>query len=340
MYDECMNNFETFLKPHVGQEDYKVLPLAGDASSRRYYRVVTNEKSWVLMEWEPFDKVTDFPFLSVQQYFSANGIRVPEVIQFNKDTGLFLLEDLGDLTLERRFGEFQNQESVLPFYKATLDQLIKIHSLGFNDSIKPDCTAFKIEFSVEKLLWEMNYAKKHLIEGLLQIHLEPSVSDILDQEFTSLCEHLYKSPQVVCHRDFHSRNVMLRYDDLVIIDFQDARMGPPVYDLVSLFCDSYVRLSDDSVTELMSYYKESFPHFKQLGLSEAEWQTFYDLQVIQRCLKACGSFASFKMTRDDNRYLKYIEPTLRRVLTKLKDTNRYPTLRLILEESAPTWGNI
>lgn len=340
MYDLVMNSFDSFLKPHIGKGDYKVLPLAGDASSRRYYRIVSDEKSWVLMEWEPFDQISDFPFLSVQQCFAEHGVRVPQVIEFCQKTGLFLLEDLGDLTLERRFWEFQNQESILPFYKATIDQLIKIHSLGFDSDTPPDCTAFKSEFSVEKLLWEMNYAKKHLIEGLLQIPLEPSVAETLEQEFTTLCEDLYKSPQVVCHRDFHSRNVMLRYDDFVIIDFQDARLGPPAYDLVSLFCDSYVRLTDDSVSELMDYYKKSFPYFDRLKISDSEWSSFYDLQVIQRCFKACGSFASFKMTRDDNRYLKYIEPTLRRVLAKLREVERFPTLSLILEESAPTWRNI
>lgn len=335
-----MNEFREYLPSLIKTDDYNVLPLAGDASSRRYYRVVADKKSWVLMEWEPFQNISDFPFLSVQKYFHEKGVRVPEIFHFSKETGLFLLEDLGDLTLERRFWELQNQEAVLPFYEKTIDQLIKIHSLNFEDSSQKECTAFHIEFSVEKLLWEMNYAKKHLLLGLLNLSLDDNLNEKLSSEFEDLCTELYKSPQVICHRDFHSRNVMLSYNDFVIIDFQDARMGPPAYDLVSLFCDSYVELNQASTTHLMKYYKDNFPHFKKLNLSSDQWEHYYNLQTIQRCFKACGSFASFKITRDDNRYLHYIAPTAKRVLSQLKQTSFCPTLCSILEDSQTSWEAI
>ena len=105
--------FEDFLSPILHSANYSVLPLAGDASTRRYYRIVTESKAWVLMEWEPFENPSNFPFLSVQEYFDKNNIRVPKVFHFDNTQGLFLLEDLGDLTLERRFWEFQNQDSIL-----------------------------------------------------------------------------------------------------------------------------------------------------------------------------------------------------------------------------------
>jgi N-acetylmuramate 1-kinase len=335
-----MNLFSDFLPTLIHSTNYSVLPLAGDASSRRYYRVIDGKNSWVLMEWEPFKEIADFPFLSVQKYFFDNNIRVPQIYNYSKELGLFLLEDLGDLTLERRFWEFQNQDVILPFYKKTLDQLIKIHSLSFDDTTERKCTAYKVEFSVEKLLWEMNYAKKNLLQDLLKINLTDKIDSQLSKEFVALCETLYSSPQVICHRDFHSRNVMLSYNDLVIIDFQDARLGPPVYDLVSLFCDSYVELNDTSVKILMDYYKENFPHFKKLNLSNSQWDHFYDLQTIQRCFKACGSFASFKIMRNDSRYLNYIAPTLKLILKKLKQINSCPTLESIIEENQAQWEEI
>ncbi len=335
-----MDSFKKFLTPLIESEDYNVLPLAGDASTRRYYRVVSHEQSWVLMQWEPFKNPESFPFLSVQSYFNQNKIRVPKVIGFSEDEGLFLLEDLGDLTLERRFWEFQNQENVIPFYQKTLDELIKIHALQFEKKPKDTCTAFDIEFSVEKLLWELNYAKKHLLEGLLQLSMTEKTQNELEEEFIHICTQLYGSPQVVCHRDFHSRNVMISYNEFVVIDFQDARLGPPVYDLVSLFYDSYVDLSDQSILVLMDYYKSNFPYFSSYNLSSEQWQELFDLQSIQRCFKACGSFASFKMTRDDNRYLNYIKPTLERILLKLEIFPELKTLKKLISESREKWEAI
>ncbi len=335
-----MDFCRSFLAPLIETKNYNVLPLAGDASSRRYYRVVSEEQSWVLMQWDPFSEPEKFPFLSVQSFFDKNGIRVPQVLGFSEKEGLFLLEDLGDLTLERRFWEFQNQENALPFYEKTLDQLIKIHSLSFENRNQGQCTAFEIEFSVEKLLWELNYAKKHLLQGVLKLNLSPLVETELEKEFTEICTRLYQSPQVICHRDFHSRNVMISYNEFAIIDFQDARLGPPVYDLVSLFYDSYVELNDQSIGHLMNYYKTNFPYFSKFKLSESQWQELFDLQSIQRCFKACGSFASFKMTRDDNRYLHYIKPTTERVLTKLNLFPEMKTLKTILTDSRDRWEAI
>jgi hypothetical protein len=329
--------FEEFLNPILHNAKYSVLPLAGDASSRRYYRIVTEESAWVLMEWEPFENVSDFPFLSVQQYFDKNNIRVPKVYHFDQKVGLFLLEDLGDLTLERRFWEFQNQESILPFYEKTLDELIKIHSLSFKGDPKSSCTAYNIEFSVEKLMWELNYTKKHLLKDFLQLDFN---EDELGSCFSHIAQELYKSPQVICHRDFHSRNVMLRYDQVVIIDFQDARLGPPAYDLVSLFYDSYVELNQPSVDYLMNYYIKNFPHYDKLNLDAEKFKYYFDIQTIQRCFKACGSFSSFKNMRDDNRYLNYIPTTLNRVSDLLKNYPNYKCLLDILESSREKWEQI
>lgn len=317
-----------------------MIPLAGDASTRRYYRVVDGKQSWVLMEWEPFDDSQSFPFLSVQSYFDKNAIRVPKIIDYDKEKGLFLLEDLGDLTLERRFWEFQNQDVVLPFYRKALDQLIKIHSLSFEDKDQRNCTAYNIEFSVEKLLWEMNYAKKYLLKELLELELSPQDEKTLEGEFLDICQKLYQSPQVICHRDFHSRNVMLSFEELVIIDFQDARLGPPAYDLVSLFFDSYVDLSPGSIDGLMKYYIDHFPHFNDLNLSQDQWTEFFHLQTIQRCFKACGSFASFKITRDDDRYLGYIQPTLERVLRWLPLYKSGTLLETCIKETQSHWENL
>jgi len=131
--------------------------------------------------------------------------------------------------------------------------------------------------------------------------------------YMDISQKLASQPKVICHRDFHSRNVMLKKGQAVLIDFQDARLGPAVYDLVSLLWDSYVDLKPEIQQDLLLYYCNRFPYFSQIAGSKGEFMENLNLQIIQRCYKACGSFSSFKNTRNDERYLKYIPGTLEQI---------------------------
>ena len=313
-----------------GTDSYTVVQLAGDASARRYYRIIQDDKTWVLMVWEPFVQ-SEYPFLSVQKHFSSCNVQVPEVAAIGEDLGVLLLEDLGDLTLERKFWEGLKPEFSEEFYYKTLDELIKIHDKATYSDTKS--TASFTKFDTAKFLWEMNYARENLLLGLLNVKLSEQTSEELEAAFINFCSLLDRQPKVICHRDFHSRNVMLKRNKVVIIDFQDARLGPVQYDLVSLFKDSYVDMSDDYTKKLMSYYLDNSQVAKKPGYSEEEFFRTYQLQSLQRCFKACGSFASFMNQRGDTRYLKYLAPTLRRVLKALGHFPEYSILTNILIDS-------
>ncbi|MCB0357057.1 MAG: phosphotransferase, partial [Bdellovibrionales bacterium] len=112
---------------------------------------------------------------------------------------------------------------------------------------------FTVEFNREKLLWEMNYGREHLLEKFCQFDLSAVERNMLTQTFTQICETLAKEPKRISHRDYHSRNLMIKLGNMRVIDFQDARMGPVQYDLVSLLHDSYVQLHADSIDKLLHY---------------------------------------------------------------------------------------
>ena len=307
-----------FLKHSLSSEEFEVIPLAGDASARRYYRIALEDKTYVLMEWEPY-KEADYPFLSVLRHFERHNVNTPKVIDMAPDAGLLLLEDLGDLTLERKFWETQNQENIIPFYKLAIDELIKIHYNSSKEKTN-SCTAFDMNFDTKKLLWELNYAKNHLLNGFLKLSFSKEEEATLEQDFTSLCEVLSSEPRYICHRDYHSRNLMLKMGNVKVIDFQDARMGPVQYDLVSLLHDSYVKINESTHDILLDYYLDQAQFFYDSPLDKNHFMEIYKLQIIQRCFKACGSFASFFMTREDLRYIHYIQPTLKKVQAFLKST--------------------
>ncbi|HPI41644.1 MAG TPA: phosphotransferase [Pseudobdellovibrionaceae bacterium] len=334
--DVNYKKFQEFLKGCFGVKEFKVFPLAGDASSRKYFRIVVDNDSFVLMEWEPFH-IKDYPFLSVQDHFKNAGVHVPEVVHLSEVLGLVLLEDLGDLTLERKFWESQNQQGSLDFYKMAMDELILIHHKA--SDIKSDCTAFKVKFDTDKFMWEMNYGFDNLFLKLLNIQNSDSVTQEIKNIFLEICTRLDQEPKYISHRDYHSRNLMIKQGQMRVIDFQDARMGPVQYDLVSLLKDSYVDLNDEMSSVLMKYYLEKSkndfgysPVSNSTSLSHFE--EIFELQSIQRCFKACGSFSSFYNQREDRRYLKYIAPTLRKVLKSLNQFPEYKSFSNLILDSA------
>ncbi len=339
-YDDFINNFllTTFqknpalnpTKAYLKADEFHVYQLAGDASNRRYYRIVFSNQSWVLMRWEPFDP-NNYPFLSVLNHFAKNKVHVPTVVGMDSNLGLVLLEDLGDLTLERKFWESQNQESSIAFYKQAIDELIKIHFKASAD--KSPCTAFQIQFDVEKFLWEMNYGKDNLLSGICKFSFSEKGQSEITTVFTEICQRLHDEPKYIAHRDYHSRNLMIKLDDMRVIDFQDARLGPIQYDLVSLFRDSYVNLNDEIADLLIDDYLEKAKPYLPKKFSRDQFDEIYELQTIQRCFKACGSFASFYQQRKDTRYLKYISHTLKRVLKSLTEFPEYKVFVDVLIDS-------
>ncbi len=325
-----MDQYHSFLKNHFQDEEFKVYSLAGDASNRRYYRVSHSNQTWVLMVWEPFD-AKNYPFLSVLQHFAKHQVHVPEVIAMSEKEGLVLLEDLGDLTLERKFWEKQSSTHSLAFYKKSIDELIKVHFRATLD--KSDCTAFKIEFDTEKLLWEMNYGRTNLVEGMCKHKPSEKVAKELASVFTHICERLHKEPKFIAHRDYHSRNLMIKFDEIRVIDFQDARLGAIQYDLVSLLRDSYVNIDETMSKTLLDYYLGRAKEYLPKDFSRSHFDEIYEVQTIQRCFKACGSFSSFYNQRQDTRYLKYISQTLMRVMKSLTNFPEYKVFSNVLIDS-------
>lgn len=328
---QLSDEIKKFIAGHIGTSAFEVVQLAGDASARKYFRVGWNEQSLVLMVWEPFPDVANYPFLNVQKHFAKHHVRVPRVEAVGEHLGVILQEDLGDLTLERKFWENQNQELAMPFYGQAVDELIKIHfACSQKETRDPVCQT--TVFDTAKFMWEMNYAREHLLEKVGGAQLNTADQARLQKEFLGICEFLDHQPKFVCHRDYHSRNLMLKMGKIRVIDFQDARKGPLQYDLVSLIHDSYVALSPKSIATIKADYLAKAKAQNPSGVDWGAFEHVLRIQTIQRCFKACGSFSSFFNMRNDNRYLKYILPTIRLVSATLEETQQAPFLNSLLHD--------
>jgi aminoglycoside/choline kinase family phosphotransferase len=176
------------------------------------------------------------------------------------------------------------------------------------------------------LTWELDFFIKHFVEAYRGVVIAGSARSELRQEFSGIVAELAAEPRVLCHRDYHSRNLMLHLDRLYIIDFQDARMGPDTYDLVSLLRDSYVDLPDQTVDELIAY----FLALKGETGKEAEFRRRFDLMALQRNLKALGTFGYQTTARRNPVYIQYIPRTLRYVRSNLEHLPHFARLRGLL----------
>lgn len=306
-----------------------IVKLTGDASSRRYFRIETTTGCYVVCLQQPTDGERD-PFLEMQGILEKSKIRVPKVFDSNLSKGYILEEDLGDQTLLKHLSSLKNQKEEKRAYEKALEEMIKIHSV---DKAKyPEAPFSSLFFDEEKLYSETLFTVKHLIEGLFKQELSPGQAKVIQKSFKEICKALASKKMVPCHRDYHSRNIMMIDNEIIVIDFQDARMGIPQYDLASLLEDCYYKISRKNKHELKMDYWENFLKKEGLQDSKEEFILLYDFMTVQRVFKALGSFAYIYGLRGDIRYLKYIGYAFEKLRDVLFRYDDLKDLRVSLSE--------
>lgn len=279
--------------------------LTGDASTRKYYRIWTLKTSYVVCLDNPNQDINEEPtFLKLQRVLHAENVRVPLIFDKDLGTGYILEEDLGDVTFLKELAQISNPAEEYDFYKKSIDLMAAIHNV---DTKKYKDESFtKLAFDTEKLFAEMEFTKKYFLKMYLGLDVTTAGIDALYKKLYDICHMLSNEPRVLVHRDYHSRNLMIKNGEQIVIDFQDARMGTPLYDLVSLLEDCYYQLNASNKEKLIKYYYNEY--YKKID-SQKTFEQFmfvYDMMAIQRVYKAIGSFAYIYADRKDLRYVKYI----------------------------------
>jgi N-acetylmuramate 1-kinase len=315
-----------------------VLPLTGDASDRKYFRVLKRGgRSIVLaLHADTFDPEA-LPFLRVAELFLAMPLPVPAILDRAPDLGILALEDLGDVTLQAHLGTAPTSEH-RRLYREAVGLIEALQRRG-SELSSSDSPPYRIAFDIEKLTWELEFFTKHFLEAYRGVAIADGAREALAGEWRTLAEQLASEPRVLCHRDYHSRNLMLHDNRLYIIDFQDARLGPDTYDLVSLLRDSYVDLPEPVVDDLVAYF---IALKRPAGTPGDTWQAWesdfrgrFDVMALQRNLKALGTFGYQTSIRQNPVYIQYIPRTLHHVQQNLTRYERFGRLREILAAFIP-----
>jgi aminoglycoside/choline kinase family phosphotransferase len=309
----------------LASQSPRVMPLTGDASDRRYFRVLLPESPSIVLSLHtvPFE-FEKLPFVNVARLLARMPVPIPAVLGHAEDLGVLALTDLGDVTLQAHLGAATSAEHAA-LYRQAVALIATLQRRGA-ELTSPEYLPYSVAFDVDKLTWELDFFIKHFIEAYRGVVIPPAAREELRREFGGLIETLAAEPRVLCHRDYHSRNLMLHGGELYIIDFQDARMGPDTYDLVSLLRDSYVDLPEETVSELLAYF---------LALSgrsgeEREFRQRFDVMALQRNLKALGTFGYQTTARRNPVYIQYIPRTLRYVRDNLDQVPQFARIRQLL----------
>jgi hypothetical protein len=306
-------------------------PLFGDASTRRYFRLRRGGDSVVAALYpEAFDP-GKMPFLEVRDLLESYGLPVPKIRAVDAARGLLVLEDLGDLTLQESL-KSASPGARADFYREALADVARLQGEAARGSQKASC--FESAFDLEKLSWELHYFLKHFVEGLRGRDLTAEDRATLAEAVHGLCAEMAAWPRVLCHRDFHSRNLMVHAGRLHWIDFQDARLGPATYDLASLLRDSYVDFEEDFVAERAEEFRQrALP-----GEAKDVLARRFELTSVQRNLKALGTFGYMATVRQNPVYLQYVPRTLANARRNLLRHSELRGLHRVLARHLPELG--
>jgi N-acetylmuramate 1-kinase len=306
----------------------KVVPLTGDAGDRRYFRVLLKNAPSQVFAVHPGE--IDFaalPFVNVSRLLTAMPVPVPGILGHSDALGIIAQQDLGDVTMQAHLGAASQAEHAA-LYRSAVSFIETLQRRG-RDLESPDYIPYRIAFDVEKLTWELQFFVRHFLEAYRGATLTSAQREALSTEFAAIVEELAAEPRVLCHRDYHSRNLMYHEGNLYIIDFQDARLGPDTYDLASLLRDSYVDLSEQQVEELIAF----FLALRGAWGASADPQEFrrrFDLMALQRNIKALGTFGFQTTSKGNPVYIQYIPRTLNYVRENLSKYPRFGRLQELL----------
>ncbi|HEY6727577.1 MAG TPA: phosphotransferase [Polyangiaceae bacterium] len=291
--------------------------LRGGASTRRFFRVRLTEGTAIAMhvpgQSQEIAKVADhgrrWPFLEVRDLLAAHGVRVPTIMHEACADGVLLVEDLGDHTLANYLVEFPEQRELL-YRIAVRDLAVAQRALA---DLPGDCIVRARSFDYDLLLWEVEHFREWGIEAQ-GIELDERDRTTFDTAADFLARTISGWPRGFVHRDYQSRNLMVTVapdgPHLTWIDFQDALLGPRVYDLVALLTDSYQRFSREFVEARLDEYAQ------HLGLSASERRQVgeeFDTITVQRKLKDAGRFVFIDRVNKNPDFLRFVEPTLVKV---------------------------
>jgi aminoglycoside/choline kinase family phosphotransferase len=319
--------------------NFKADRLSGDGSDRGFYRVVWQPGKTLLFVFpspsNPKSMLETESCYRIGRHLKDKKVPVPQIYHFAKPSGVIVYEDLGDtllydIALHEAKRDAQGSITRLThrlsnLYRNAVDCLIALQIQGANGFEGSFCWETPQYSKTIMLERESGYFLDAYCRQYRKIRTLPNG---LKREFIILADRVAQEPcNYLMHRDFQSRNIMVKEDNIHIIDFQGARFGPLAYDLASLLNDPYVQLARDVRLLLLDHYIDRIREY--ISLDRDDFIRGYYHIAVQRNLQILGAFSFLATARGKDFFKPYIQPALLDLKSQLYYgplLNQYPVL--------------
>ena len=310
---------------------FKIIPIAGDASFRTFYRISSKKKSTILVstQKEKYKNLTAYS--AINKFLREKKILTPKTYLFDFSKGVMIIEDFGDLSFNKVIAKNKNK---LKIYKKLVDLLIKIQKINPKSKIKNIHKGF---YKIDKYSNKYLFKESNLFfDWYLPLFLRKEKVLKINKESNKILSKLYNklnfSNSCFVHRDYHAQNFMKVSKKIGLLDSQDALIGNPAYDLASLIDDVRIKTSIKLKDQVYNYYLK-----KTLKMHKKNPQKFledFKILSVQRSLKIIGIFSRLLIREKKHKYVKFIPYTWKLLEMRL-DLKIFDELKEILKNNIP-----
>ena len=310
---------------------FKILPIAGDASFRTFYRLASNKSSKIIVLAKKEKYKNLIAYSAINKFLIRNKILAPNLYTHNFSKGIIIIEDFGDLSFYKILIKKKNK---LIIYKKLIDLLLKIQKIKPKSKIK----------NVDKGLHKINkYSNKYLFkesnlffDWYLPLFLSKKKALNIKRDSNKILSKLYNrlnfSNSCFVHRDYHVQNLMQVGKKIGVIDSQDALIGNPAYDVVSLIDDVRIKTSVKLKNQIYSYYLKKIP--RNYKINPKKFLEDFKILSVQRSLKIIGIFSRLFIRDKKKQYMKFI-PYTWQLLEMRMDSEIFSELKKIFNINIP-----
>ena len=300
--------------------EYRSVPIAGDGSKRSFMRIIPSYtgNTYVVMENFPANEdlaKENSAYLMINKHIFNKGLPVPEIYRFDLTNGWFIIEDLGNRSLQ---DYALNNKDRMALYEKTIDILFHFQIEGARDFNTDWCYQTRIYDKSVMRRYEADYFRDSFLSNYLGMKMDWMK---LDGQFDYLSSIASRADnQFLLHRDFQSRNIMVNNNQPGILDWQAARLGPLSYDLASILIDPYVNLSDKEKRHLYLQYLSLMKGHEPSWIEP--FKGYFPYLAVQRNLQILGAFSFLSRVQGKAYFANYIAPaliSLRQLLDELAD---------------------
>ncbi len=304
--------------------------LAGDGSDRRFFRLLGSPTVILLHHPNPPGRGVNEndSYFHLGRHLRAQGAPVPEIHDYCREEGWLLLEDLGDISLEAAIKREGREDRVRFRYRQALEILVNLQIRG-REGFNP-AWCFDTPVVHRPFLWEREcgYFVRAFLQGYLGLKVE--LDDLAPDFERLLTRALTPAPNFFLHRDFQSRNLMIKDGRLRLIDFQGGRLGPLGYDVAALLIDPYVNLSPAWQEELLGHYLDRLEE-RLPGVDREAFSEQYRHLALCRNLQILGAFGYLTKVKEKPNFARYIPAAVAGLRQRLAEREgEFPLLEKVV----------